>query len=357
MKEQKEEYYSLSNIADFSISFLRYLLSKWLLLLLFSFIGLALGVGYYFRQEPKYEAVTTFILEEKGAGGGGLAGLASQFGLDIGGLSGGGNLFAGDNILDILKSGVIIKSVLLSKVDSNIENSKITLADLFLDFSGWKMNWSADESLKDLSFGDADSRSNLSLKQDSVLNLIQDYILKESLSAERLNKKGTIIKVQVSSSNSLFAILMTNRLVEEASKLYLNIKTGNAQANISRMQRRSDSLLLLLNNKSYSVAAAQVIDANPGFRTAVVPIEIAARDKTVIATLYAEITKNLEASKMILSQQTPVLQVLDSAHLPLENKSKKVIWLSLVGLITGMALCSVIVGIKYILVVSRSATV
>ena len=46
-------------------------------------------------------------------------------------------------------------------------------------------------------------------------------------------------------------------------------------------------------------------------RAAIVPSEIANRDKTVIATLYAEVTKNLEISRELLSQQTPVIQVLD----------------------------------------------
>lgn len=323
MEENKEDYYSLSEIVNTIKSFLRYLRGKWWILVLAVLAGGGLGVVYYFVQKPKYEAVTTFILEEKSAGGGGMAGLASQFGFDIGSLSGGGgSIFAGDNIFDILRSKKIMQKVLLSKVDSDKGDSSETLADLFLDFRNWKKKWSSPD-LKNISYAGVGYKQALSLKQDSVLNLIHEFLLKKSLSTQRVNKKGSIIKVQVTAMNSLFARLMTERLVEEAAKMYLNIKTGTAQANIDRMQRRSDSLLALLNNKSYAAAATQLLDPNPGVKTAAVSTEIALRDKTVISTLYVEVTKNLETSKMLLAQQTPVIQLLDHPGYLLQDNKKR----------------------------------
>lgn len=120
-------------------------------------------------------------------------------------------------------------------------------------------------------------------------------------------------------------------------------------ANIARMQRRADSLLALLNNKSYSVAASQMLDINPGFKTATVPTEIASRDKTVIATLYAEVTKNLEASKLILSQQTPVIQILDKPAWPLVDKREKLIKLCLIGIFTTLLITVSLLGIQFII--------
>ena len=79
--------------------------------MLFILVGFALGTVFYYRQKPKYRAVCTFILEEKSSGGGGLSGLASQFGLNIGSLSG-GSIFSGDNIINILKSKKVVEQVL-----------------------------------------------------------------------------------------------------------------------------------------------------------------------------------------------------------------------------------------------------
>lgn len=337
--EQRKDYYSVVDIVKFLQLFLRYVNGKKWLLLIALVAGVGLGVIAFFMQKPKYEAVCTFILEEKSTGGSGLAGLASQFGFDMGSIGGGGSLFAGDNILDILKSKKIISKVLLSKVDDHSGEAGATLADNFLEFSGWQKKWSAHPELKNISFSQYKEGQGLSPKQDSVLNLIHEFLLKNSLSASRLNKKGSIIKVNVTASNSTFARLMTERIVDEAAKLYLNIKTGTAQANIMQMQRRSDSLLYLLNRKSYTVAASQPLDINPGIKSAVVPLEIASRDKTVLTTLYAEVTKNLEASKLLLSQQTPVIQLLDRPEQLLKDTKTSLLYLILAFSFSAVFIC------------------
>lgn len=344
MKEDSKDYFTLGEIINNFRSFGRYLRKRWYMLVLALVAGITLGTVYCFKQKPKYVAITTFILEEKSAGGGGLAGLASQFGFDLGGLTGGGSIFAGDNILDILESRKIIQKVLLSEV----ENSNKTLADIFLDSYGWKKRWSEVDSLKDINFNSAIEGRPLSRKQDSVLNLVHQYLIKKALQVERVNKKGTIIKVQLQSVNDLFAMHMTNRLVDEASKLYLHIKTGTAQANIDRMQHRSDSLLALLNNKSYRAAASEMLDLNPGISTASVPKEIASRDKAVVATLYTEVTKNLEASKMLLSQQTPIIQVLDEPHLPLVDEKNSQVVVIAIGIFISLLLMTTFLGLKFI---------
>lgn len=348
MSTEKEEYYSISNIIYITRSFISFLIKKWWLLLIAIIVGVVTGFGIHAIQKPKYEAVCTFVLEEKSSGTGNLAGLASQFGLDIGGLSSGGSIFAGDNIMDILRSRKIVQKVLISKIDNNTNKTGQSLADYFLEYSGWKKRWSSKVNLASVNYGNVQNGDSLNQLQDSVLNIIYDYLIEKSFYADRLNKKGTIIKVQITESDPLFAKLMTDRLVDEAGKLYLDIKTGTSTANINKMQRRADSLLALLNNKSYSVAASQALDINPGFRTATVPTEIANRDKTVIATLYAEVTKNLEASKLILSQQTPIIQILDKPAWPLVDKSKKLMKLCLIGVFVMLLISVLVLGVQFI---------
>jgi hypothetical protein len=347
MPIEKEEYYSINNISRITRLFISFLITKWWLLIIAIILGICIGFGISSIQKPKYEAVSTFVLEEKSSGAGGLAGLASQFGLDIGGMSSGGSIFAGDNILDILKSRKIIQKVLLSKVGEGNKPEQV-LADYFLDYTRWRKKWTTEGGLNKINYEDIRHSDSLNLLQDSVLNIIYDYIIEKSLYADRLNKKGTIIKVQVTESDPLFAKLMTNRLVDEAGKLYLDIKTGTSTANINKMQRRADSLLALLNNKSYSVAASQMLDLNPGIRTATVPTEIGTRDKTVLATVYSEVTKNLEASKLILSQQTPIIQILDKPEWPLVDKRTKLLKLCLISVVATTLILMLILGIQFI---------
>lgn len=328
-----EEYYSLHEIARVTREFRNYALANWKKALLVFISCIALSIAYYFYQKPKYEAITTFILEEKSSGGG-LSGLASQIGLDIGGLIGGGSVFAGDNILDILQSKAILQKVLVSKVDPAKGPESETLADLFLEFRNWKKKWSPEE-VQTISYSNLKHPDSLNQKQDSVINEIREYLVKKSLSVDRANKKGSIIKVQVNASNPVFARLLADRLVIEASKMFLSIRTGNALANIDRLQKRADSLLVLLNSKSYNAASTQLLDANPGMKVAGIPTEIAMRDKTVISTVYVEVMKNLEASKMLLSQQTPAIQILDKPSELLEDKRKSLLLLIIVGIAAG----------------------
>jgi hypothetical protein len=324
---QNGEYYSLNDLKNNITSFLFYLMKKWWLLMLVILAGMALSTIYYRIQKPKYKAVTTFILEDKSASSGGLAGLASQFGVNISSLTGGGNIFAGDNILNILKSKKVVEQVLLSGLDSVIDHR--TLADEYLEFTGLKKAWQKKPDLKNINFKEA--KKQMTPIADSVLNIIYESIIKNNLVTEKTSKQGSIIMVQVTAPHNNFARLMAERLVAEAGNLYMDIRTGTAKENIAQLQRRSDSLLILLNSKSYSAAASQPLDINPGIKTAIVPVEIATRDKTVLATLYAEVTKNLEASKLLLSQQTPVIQLLDQPSYLLDDHKKSWLFLAFVG--------------------------
>ncbi|MEI6947301.1 hypothetical protein V9K67_08910 [Paraflavisolibacter sp. H34] len=319
MEENKEDHYSLGDIARHIKSFLVYLRRKSWLLILAAVLGAVLGAVAYYKQKPKYVAECTFILEEKQSGMGGLSSIASQFNIDVGGLSGGGSIFAGDNILDILKSRNIIQKVLLSRVDST--SNSPTLADMFLEFSGWKEKWSRSQESKDsgISYAGLAAGKELSVQQDSVLNLLYDYLSLKSVSAERVDKKGTIIKVKVIAAHPYFAKLMTERIIEQSKSFYITVKTNTAQQNVSRLERKSDSLLALLNNKSFEAADAIVLDANPAFKTLSVPSELKMRDKNVLGALYTEIIKNLEISRISLSQQMPVIQILDKPKYPIPD--------------------------------------
>lgn len=320
------KFYSLSDIGKLITGFVHFCIKKWLVLVLAAGVGIGLGLIYYNKQQSRYEASCNFILEEKQAGMGNLGGIASQFGFDLGGLSGGGGLFSGDNILEILQSKKVLFSVLRTKQDSAAEG---TLADQFLAFSG--LGKRLQSKLNTTEINISAGTEPLSPLKDSVLTIIYDQIRKKNLQIERTNKKGSIIQVTVNSPDNNFSRLLAERLVEEAGSLYLLIKNQSALSNISRMQKRSDSLLFLLNGKSYNVAAQSVLDANPGIKSSLVPVEIATRDKAVITALYTEVTKNLEASKLILSQQTPVIQVLDTPALLLPDKKKGLLFVLVIA--------------------------
>ncbi|MBA4258950.1 MAG: hypothetical protein C0446_07285 [Chitinophaga sp.] len=273
---------------------------------------------YSFLQKQQYEAEVSFILEEKSAGGGGsLSGIASQFGIDLGGLGAGGSIFSGDNILDILRSRHIVEKVLLSKIDSSKGLSSETLADLYLP--------QLRKKVPAVSYNNVVYPKPMTRLQDSVLYFIFDQIVQKNLVVDRVNKKGSIIKATVVTQSETFSKIFSDRLVHETIQLYVDQKTSLSNRNIARLEKRADSLLRILNNKSYQSASLQILDANTAFRSTAVPVELSQREKTISFALYSEVVKNLEASRMSLASQTPIINMLDTAKYPLLNRKKSIV--------------------------------
>ncbi len=332
MAATKVNTISLEEIFAELISFLNFMWQKRKLFLLLAVAGMAVSTTYYFFQKPKYEAISTFILETKEPSGGGLAGLASQFGFDISSMSGSSNLFGGDNILDIIKSKFIIEKVLLTSVDNVSKRSNQTLADLFIKFSGLQKKIGNETAVIDLF---SEMKNSNHFLRDSILEVIYTRIIDQHLKVELISKKGSILKVSTTSPNSIFSKCFTERLIEETKKFYIDVKTRNATNNIKALGMRSDSLFRIINEKSGQSATLQIADLNPAIKIAEVPVEISQRGKMVALALYTEVMKNLEASRMGLANQTPVIQILDTPKYPLVDKNKSFFLLGLLGIAAG----------------------
>src|SRR5690606_9103505 len=99
---------------------INYLIGKWVLILAVGLICSALTVVYSLVKKTKYTAKLSFILEEQGSTENGSLGaaasIAAQFGFNLGGLSGSGGFFQGDNIIEFLKSRSMIDQTLLAEV-------------------------------------------------------------------------------------------------------------------------------------------------------------------------------------------------------------------------------------------------
>src|SRR5690606_36302108 len=74
----------------------RFLVSKWLFVIMLVALGGALGVVYSIVKKTNYIGRLTFVLQEQSGASGSLgsaANIAVQFGLNIGGLTGSGGFF------------------------------------------------------------------------------------------------------------------------------------------------------------------------------------------------------------------------------------------------------------------------
>jgi uncharacterized protein involved in exopolysaccharide biosynthesis len=316
--------------------FLNYFISQYKLVLYITLISTILGFLYGKFQPSSFKATTTFIVEDKsGRGSGGLSGLASQFGIDAGGLTGGGaGLFDGDNVLEIIKSRGIIEKVLLTKMNNAVNGQ--TIADYYIQISDFKSAFeSKNINTKSLNFIAIAEGTKHSVVQDSILYILYAEISK-NLTVEKRNKKSTIITLQVSSPDQVFSKTFAEELIKQTSDLYIDIKTGNLSKSIGKIQRKADSLqnsLVGIYQNSFQINMSRN--------------DLSERDKTFSSTLYAEVVKNLETLKLSLINQTPVIQVLDTPKLPLFDQRLPGRYFLVIGFAVGFLLSILYALYKY----------
>lgn len=302
----------------------RYLKTKWIKIAIVGFIGGVIGFVYAWVQPITYTAKLTFVVEEGKSGGsslGGLASLAGQFGVDMGGASGGG-LLSGDNILVYFKSESLAREVLLSKYDSTSNKS---VADVYAEVYKLKEGWEKNEKIGKFSFTTFNPSPNYSRMQNSLLQGIISDINSSKFKIAKTDKKASFIEVTTTMENEELAKIYCERIVNKAVEKYINIKTQRQKATVDKLQLRVDSIANLLRQKTVSGAALQTssstMDINPLYKTGTaVAVETTVRDKTMLATIFASVTQNLEMAKFTLSQETPVIQIVDSSNFPLKRE-------------------------------------
>lgn len=316
MKEEKQ-----LTIKDFILivkDWFYYFLQFWKLICIAGFLGGALGVVIAIFDKPVYIAELTLALEDKNAGNP-MAGLASQFGVELGG-AGSGGAFSGENNIELLKSRSLIEKTLLTPVW--IDGREDLLVNRFIEFNKLREKWAEDPYMSDVVYYKGEPREKFGIKKDSVLFQIYKQIKKKSLNVSRLDKKLTIIKIDVKSQDELFAKLFTEVLVETASRLYIETKTKRSKTNLDIIEARLDSVRRELDKSIYGAAISK--DQNTMTIRAAGNIQSAKKQLNVqvLTTMYGELIKNSEMAKYTLLRDEPLVQVIDTPILPLERKKK-----------------------------------
>lgn len=320
----------------------KYLKSKWIIILIGGLLGAILGLTYSFLKKPLYTAQLSFAVQDDNSSGklGAAAGLASQFGIDLGGSSLGG-AFSGDNLLELMKSRSMVENTLLTPVE--VDGKKQTLVELYISFNKWREGWANIPQLKDISFLPGADRSKFVLKQDSVLGVIYQLLVKKNLSVDKVDKDLSIITVKVESKNELFSKYFTEILVKEVSDFYIDTKTKKSAQNVNVLQRLTDSVRSQLNSAISSVASSSDINpnANPALQILKVPAQHRQVDVEANGAMLTELVKNLELAKISLRKETPFIQIIDRPILPLDMKIIKKPMACIVGGMIGALLMMV----------------
>jgi hypothetical protein len=298
--------------------------SKWKTILIVGIIGALIGLTIALFEKPTYKAVLTFAMEEdKGSGGGGLSGalgLASSFGIDLGG-AGGGGAFAASNLAELMKSRLLVEKVLLEPIV--ISGKTITLAEYYIQINELREGWEKNPSLKNIQFLPAADRSNFTLDQDSILQKIHKSLIdKEHLSIMQKDKKVTILSIEVTSENELFSKIFCESIAKETSDFYIETKSKKSKINVNVLQRQVDSVRNELNGAIAGVAneTDNVYNLNPAFNIKGAPSKKKQIDVQANTAILTNLVVQLELAKITLRKETPLIQLIDRPILPLQKE-------------------------------------
>ena len=313
---KKENSISLKELVILLSGWKNFLLSKWKTIVLFGILGALIGLTYALLAKKTYIAEITFSLDDKGGNMSAYAGIASQFGIDLG--KGEQGVFnTSDNIVEIFKSRIITENTLLTPV--TINGKKDLLINRYIQFNKLEEDWEKEDAEK-LKFVMDVPRSKYTLEQDSLLYIVSKDIRKYALSVEKVDKKLSIIDMKFTSKDEQFAKFFSEIMVKNVTEFYVENKTRKLKANVSLLQNKVDSVKNALDNEMLNSALSQDQNQNPSRVQGRLPILKRQMNIQILTTMFGELLRNLELTKLTLMREEPLIQLIDRPIFPLQFK-------------------------------------
>ena len=275
---------------------------------LFVFLFSLTAVLINFFQDSRYKAELSFVVEDKQKSTplSSVSGLASQFGFDF--FSSSNTTFSQANIMELLKSrGVISKTLLRS-------NNKKLFIQNYISMYNLDSDWKNNKDLEGITF-----KNQIDIKHDSIITMIWEKIIEDDISVEIKNDETDIIYLSFKSKEEKFAKLFSENLIDEMSSMYIEYQTKQSTNTIDFLQNRADSVFNELEKAEEEFARVKDINQRIIKASGRLKELQLMRSVEVLSTMYLELIKNIEISKLTLLNQTPIIQVIDRPTLPLED--------------------------------------
>jgi len=294
--------------------------------------------------ESKYQADITFVVQSSTSESSSLSSLgniASSFGLNMGNSE---STFSQANVMELFKSRRIIEATLLKSVDIN-DQKNILLIDYYTNVK--KLRNSSDWKKDKIDKIDFKIKSN---KQDSIINLFWNDIVKNNLEVSFNSKDASIITLSFIFQDQYFAKVFVENIINEMSKLYVSYNTSNTRKTLDFIQNRADSVYLELKLAEEEFAKVQDINQRIVKASGRLKELQLMRTVQVLNTMYIELIKNLELSKLTLLKETPIIEVMDGPVLPLEDKKIKPLVLYVIFVFLAILLLSIYIILRKIVI-------
>ncbi len=294
-------------------SWINYLLRNWLIIGVGSFLIAISFFLYQLLRDPVYTARTTFVLDVGGSSDfGELSSIAGLADVDLGGNSESSVIFRTDNIVELYRSDKMLLKTFYEQPTINGQTER--LITRLARFKGFEDQWREEPGLEDLTF--EIPLEEFTVSHDSIaLEIIEDF-RDQNMSADKLSRKLSILRVAVSHKDKLFAKYFNEYLVSNVNEFYQHTKTKKSGENLRVLQVQADSVKKklddLLRQASYTPDVNLVSSNSVEYRKLQLDIETS-------GAVYKEILKNLELAEIQHRNAIPLIQVIDEPVLPLIN--------------------------------------
>jgi len=298
--------------------------AKFRLILFLILLGASIGAITSLVKPVKYRAEIIFGAQEKVASG--FEGLMSQFGLDIGGMNPGG-VFEGESLLKVFETRSIIEKSLLRK--AKIGNDSVVLAQFLLANS----KYGSKSVFKDVKF--TADRTTYNSITDSALFLLYKHLLNNLMSVSKPDKRQGVFYLNVVHPNPQFSMVLCESILAEVSHFYIESLTQKARQNLNILQLEADSVKRSMNQSFNYNATEADLNVNPIKQELRVNQNKKMVDLQISIALYGEVVKNLKLAEIGLRKQTPLIQIIDRPHMPLEKSGLELWEWTLIGAFFG----------------------
>ena len=298
------------------IDYKNHLLSKYKKILTFVLSSLIISFILLFQKDDSYTATMTFVVEANSNSnspfGGNLGGISNQLGLNLGQFMGTSNTYSQENILELIKSrSVIIASLMNTHI---IDNKKTLLIDHYTltNYFNPRLVITNEKN---------------AFKIDSLSNIVWNHIINQDELKIEVSKFSNIISLSYTSANEIFAKAFVDELINETTNQYIKHNTNQAVATLDFLQERADSVFNELEIAEEQYAAIKDVNERIIKASGRLNELQLLRKVEVLNSMYVEIVKNLELSKLTMLQNTPLIYIIDRPILPLQKDNKKVLYI------------------------------
>ncbi len=284
-------------------NYLYYVFKRWWIIGILTVVGAAAGFIYAFIQDEDYITEATYIIDTGAASSSMLSSLmsiAGAFGVSASGSSEG---FTNELLHGIIQSRRVLKGTMMANysVDGQYDHLGNHMIRLYPD-------WADDYDIEGFEIK-SDSLENITLKEDSVLELLYTKIREEHLlvAFDELTGLNTMTFRTITRDLSVHA---SEHMLASASDFFIQSSVMKEKQSLDIAIHQSDSLMGVLRAKE-ALLARLTDEQGYGFRASDMLTEgRLIRDVEVMSTMYATSYASLEVARTNLHDKKPIIEVV-----------------------------------------------